>query len=119
MPILSPEVDAYIAAVQPESARESLDYLRKIIHDEAPDAVECISYGMPGYKLKGYLCGFAAFKNHCSLFPGGRVELFLDKLGGYKVSKGTIQFPHGHFIPEPLIREIVRTCVEANAAKKR
>lgn len=116
-PKRSPEVDAYLAAVEPKEARASLKKLRTIIRDEAPEAEECISYGMPGYKLNGYLVGFAVFKNHCSLFPGTTVKEFQSKLKAYKTSKGTIQFPHGELLPEPLIRQIVRARVRTNMEK--
>ena len=111
-------VDEYLAQVDWEKGRVALERLRAIVREEAPDAQECISYGMPGYKQNGYLLGFAAFKNHCSLFPGGTAEAFSEALSGFKTSKGTIQFTPEKPIPEPLVRRIVRARVEANLAKK-
>ena len=111
-------VDEYISAVPSEEARAALRRLRQVIREEAPEAVECISYGMPGYKQNGYLLGFAAFKSHCSLFPGGTAMEFADRLDGFKISKGTIQFTPDRPIPEPMVREIIRARLAANRAKK-
>lgn len=112
-------VDEYLANLTNAAARKTLSRLREIIRDEVPEATECISYGMPGYKLNGYLVGFAAFKNHCSLFPGGTVGDFLHLLEGYKTSKGTIQFPSDQLLPGETIRTILRARVAQNAASKK
>ena len=93
--------------------------MRAIIREEAPEAQELISYGMPGYKLNGPLVYIAAFKKHVSLFPAGKVADFEDQLGGYKTSKGTIQFPLGQPLPEELIRSLVRGRVAQNLAKQK
>ena len=111
-------VDEYLAQLDWAEGRAALERLRTIVREEAPDAEECISYGMPGYKQNGYLLGFAAFKNHCSFFPGGTAQDFADELTGFKISKGTIQFLPESPIPEPLVRRIIRARVEANLAKK-
>lgn len=107
-------VDEYLAAIPSDIARETLVKLRAIIRDEIPDAEEVISYGMPMFKHRGMVIGYAFFKKHSSLFPGGTVERFADKLDGYKTSKGTIQFPHDHLMPEALIREIARNRYDEN-----
>ncbi len=107
-------VEEYLAAIPSEIARETLVKLRAIIRNEIPDAEEVISYGMPMFKHHGMVIGYACFKKHSSLFPGGTVERFADKLNGYKTSKGTIQFPHDHLLPESLIREIVRNRYDEN-----
>ncbi|MEQ1821102.1 MAG: DUF1801 domain-containing protein [Fimbriimonadaceae bacterium] len=109
--------DAYLAELDWREARESLARLRAIILEEAPDATECISYGMPGFKLNGYLCGFAAFKNHCSFFPGAIALDFENELKGFKLSKGTIQFHPDKPIPEEILRAIVRKCVARRMTK--
>lgn len=106
-----PSVDEYLAGIPSEAARASLVRLREIIREEVPNAQETISYGIPSYKLNGYLVGFAAFKNHCSFFPGHTVANFADRLTGFKTSAGTIQFRPDHPLPEPLVREILRARV--------
>jgi uncharacterized protein YdhG (YjbR/CyaY superfamily) len=58
-----------------------------------PEATETISYRIPAFKHKGVLVWFAAFSNHCSLFPTASVvESFKSELKGFSTSKGTIQF---------------------------
>ena len=109
-------VDEYLAGLDQEWARASLTRLRELVREEAPDAQECISYGMPGYKWHGMLVYFAAFKNHCSFFPGGHVGQFSDELSGFKTSKGTIQFTESNPLPEELVRKIVRQRLAGNLA---
>ncbi len=107
-------VDDYLARVQSADARTTLSKLRAIIRRVVPEAEEVISYGIPSYKLNGYLIGFAAFKNHCSLFPGHTVADFAEELKGYKTSKGTIQFPHDKPPPEELVTAILKVRVAEN-----
>ena len=108
-------VDDYLDRVGSESARASLSALRAIILDEAPEAQELISYGIPTYKLNGFVASFAAYKKHCSFFPGHTVRDFSDELKCYKTLKGTIQFPHDRPLPEPLVRAMIRARVAENS----
>lgn len=114
-------VDEYLAAL-PEDARATLEKIRKAVKAAAPKAAEVISYQMPMYKQNGMLVGFAAFKNHCSLFPGTKpIATFKDELKAYKTSKGTIQFPIGKPLPAALVKKLVKTRLaenEANFKKK-
>ncbi|HWA81796.1 MAG TPA: DUF1801 domain-containing protein [Fimbriimonadaceae bacterium] len=112
-------VDEYLAAVPSEEARSSLEHIRAVIRDEVPEAEEVISYGIPTYKLKGFVVSIAAFKNHCSFFPGHTVAEFAERLKGYEVSKGTIQFPHDKPPPDDLLRAMVRARADENLASKR
>src|ERR1041385_3988605 len=98
-------INEYLAAVPPEK-RAALQRLRKTIRATAPRAEECISYGIPAFRLDGrVLVYFAAAKNHCSFFPGGIIEGFEDELEGYETSKGTVRFPPDHPLPVALIRK--------------
>ena len=58
------------------------------------ETTEVISYGIPTFKYNGMLVGFAAFKNHCSLFPTGSgvLDEFEKELKGYRISKGRFSF---------------------------
>ena len=112
-------VDEYLATV-PEDARATLALVRKTIKAAAPQADEVISYQMPMYKQHGMVVGFAAFKNHCSLFPGAKaVATYKDELKGYKTSKGTIQFPIGKPLPAALVKKIVKSCVAENEERQK
>src|ERR1700691_6234603 len=95
-------VDEYLAAV-PEPAQSTLKHLREVIRSVVPaEATEVISYGIPMFKYNGMLVGYAAFKNHCSLFPTGSsvLDQFEKELRGYRTSKGTIQFPPDRALPD-------------------
>ena len=107
-------IDVYLATIDPADAA-ALARIRGIVHGTVDGVEECISYGMPGFKYKGkYLGGFSAFKKHLSFFPTGRpVEVFKDRLDGFKLSTGTVQFTVDHPIPEDLIREMLQVRVEA------
>ena len=114
-------VDEYLAAL-PDDARTTLEKVRKTIRAAAPIATEGISYQMPMYKHHGMVVGFAAFKDHCSLFPGSTaVETFKNELKGYQTSKGTIRFPTNKPMPAALLKKIVKSCVVENEerAKKK
>ena len=112
-------INEYLAAVTPEK-RAALQRLRKTIRATAPRAEECISYGIPAFRLDGrVLVYFAAAAKHCSFFPGGLVKDFEDELEGYETSKGTVRFTPDHPLPVALIRKLVKAAMARNAARKR
>lgn len=116
---MSKDVDKYLTRV-PEPARGTLKKIRAMIRSAAPrEATETISYGMPGFKYKGMLMGYAAFSEHCSLFPGAIVEAFKDELKGYRISKGTIRFPLDKPLPAALVKKLVKAGVARNERKNR
>jgi len=60
--------------------------VRQAIHAAAPQAEECISYGMPAFRLNGKLiAGFRGAANHCSFHPmsGGTVAKLQADLAKY------------------------------------
>ncbi|HSS21305.1 MAG TPA: DUF1801 domain-containing protein [Pyrinomonadaceae bacterium] len=100
--------DAYLADVEP-GARATLEKLRQNIKSIAPKATEVISYGIPTFKLDGkMLASYAAFKEHCSFFPGAVIEEFEDELKSYETSKGTIRFPTNKPLPAALVKKILK-----------
>ena len=113
-------VDEYLAGV-PGPARSSLNKIRAAIRSAVPpEATETISYGMPAFKYKGVLVWFAAFANHCSLFPTASViEMFKNELKGFATSKGTIQFPTDKALPAALVKKMVKARVAQIESKKR
>jgi uncharacterized protein YdhG (YjbR/CyaY superfamily) len=113
-------VDEYLAGV-PEPARGTLNKIRAAIRSAVPaEATETISYGMPAFKHKGVLVWYAAFSNHCSLFPTASViEAFKNELKGFSTSKGTIQFPTEKPLPTALVKKLVKTRVAQIESKKR
>ena len=112
-------VDDYIAA-QPEAVRPLLRQIRAIVHDEAPQAEETISYRMPAYRHGGVLLYFAAFKQHIGLYPPVRGDAdLLKELAPYRGAKGNLTFPLADALPLDLIRRVARQRVSENAAKAR
>jgi len=114
-------VEDYLAAV-PEPARSTLDKIRATIRSAVPaEATEAISYGMPAFKYKGALMGYAAFTNHCSLFPmsAAVIVAFKDDLKGFETSKGTIRFPVDKPPPATLIKKLVKARVAENESRKK
>lgn len=113
------EIDAYLADVQPDQ-RAALQALRETILSVAPDAVECLSYGMPAFRVNGKVaCYFAAAKGHCALYPGGLVDEFKAELAGFSTSRGTIRFQLDAPIPEALLRRIIARAVERAGQPRR
>jgi uncharacterized protein YdhG (YjbR/CyaY superfamily) len=109
-------VDEYLAGV-PQPARSTLKHIRAVIQSVVPaETTEVISYGIPMFKHKGMLLGYAAFKNHCSLFPTGSgvIKKFAKDLKGFATSKGTIQFPSDKPLPDALLKKIVKVRVAEN-----
>ncbi len=102
-------VDAYIETFPPLTQRK-LQQLRRLIKKHAPDAIECISYNMPAYKVaKGVLIYYAAYAHHIGFYPTGKgIEAIKEELDGFVWSKGAIQFPLDESLPAALITKIIR-----------
>ena len=103
------EIDTFLATVS-EPARGTLEALRRSILEVAPDAEQCISYGMPAFRVQGQVvAGFAAFKNHLSYLPhsGSVIGALGDRLAGYKGTKGSLHFPLDQPLPDALVRALV------------
>jgi uncharacterized protein YdhG (YjbR/CyaY superfamily) len=67
-----------------------LELLRESILRVVPDAEQCISYGVPAFKVKRkVISGFAAFKNHLAYLPhrGSGLDQLAD-LDGRSMTKG-------------------------------
>jgi uncharacterized protein YdhG (YjbR/CyaY superfamily) len=114
-------VDEYLAAI-PEPARSTLNKVRATIRSVVPaEITEVISYRIPAFKTtKGMLMWYAAFSDHCSLFPTASViKKFKDELKDFRVSKGTIHFPVDKALPATLLEKIVKARVADMEAKKR
>jgi uncharacterized protein YdhG (YjbR/CyaY superfamily) len=114
------DVEAYLAAC-PEPHRTTLEKMRAMIRAAAPkDATEAISYGMPAFRYKGGLVGYAAFKDHCSFFPmsASLLDDFADDVKDYRTSKGTLQFPVDKPLPVALVKKMVKARVAQNDLKK-
>src|SRR2546429_2254704 len=110
-------IDEYLATAKPDQ-RRTLAKLRKTIHAVAPKVEECISYGIPAFRLNGRSpVFFGAWANHCSFYPGSSTTLqdFRDDLKIFQVSKGTIRFSPDNPLPPALVRKLIK----ARIAEKR
>ena len=116
----SKQVLAHLSKVsQPQ--KSTLLELRKTILEIIPEAEEVISYGFPGYRIDGkVICGFDAFKNHCSFFPHSSLVIpELEKeLVNYKTSKGALQFAIDKPLPKSLVRKLIKTRIRILAETK-
>ena len=103
------EIDAYLAKVG-EPHRSTLQALRRTIHEIVPQAEEVISYGMPGFRLKGaMICGFAAFKNHVAYMPhsGSVLSQLPAELKAYKSTPGSLHLPVDKPLPKSLVKKLI------------
>ena len=112
-------VDEYLAGLSVEK-RAALQYLRRAIKAAAPKAVECISYGIPAFRLDGrVLVHIGAAAKHCAFYPGAHpIEAHKKALAAYDTSKGTIRFPPDAPLPATLVRKLVKTRIAEQAARR-
>jgi uncharacterized protein YdhG (YjbR/CyaY superfamily) len=104
------QVRSYFAATPPK-ARAALKRIRAAIRSVASGAEEAFSYRIPAFRFEGRpLVWYAAFKNHCSLYPmtGAIRRKLAAALKGYEVSKGTVRLPLAKPIPVGLVKKLVK-----------
>jgi uncharacterized protein YdhG (YjbR/CyaY superfamily) len=104
-------IDEYLAGLD-EPKRTTLQKLRLTIRGVIPDAEECISYGMPAFRLQGtVIAGFAAFKNHLAYLPhsGSTFSKLADDLAGYESTPGSLHFPIDKPLPKALVKKLIGT----------
>lgn len=107
-------IDQYIAQY-PKEIQELLTQMQMTIRKAAPEAEECINYGMPTFKLKGNLVHFAAAKKHIGFYPApSAITEFESSLKDYKHAKGSVQFPFTKPLPLDLVRKMVEFRVKEN-----
>ena len=112
-------VDEYLRSV-PDDQRALLDDLRDTIRSVIPDATETITYRMPTFKVAGRaVVAYAAFRDHCSLFPMGLKVLGDNRraVEPYLSGKSTLRFTADRPLPKGLVKAIVRGRLEENAAR--
>jgi uncharacterized protein YdhG (YjbR/CyaY superfamily) len=97
--------------------RHALEKLRAQIKAAAPKAEECMSYGIPGFRLQGkLLVSYGAATKHCAFYPGSIGRRFANELRDYDTSgKGTIRFSADKPLPAALVRKIVRARIAQRA----
>ena len=104
-------VAAYIAT-QPKASQRVLRQVRSTIRSALPGAEEVISYGIPAYRLHGYVViYFAGWREHYSLYPitARRIATLKSTSASYEVNdKGTIRFPLDERVPVKFIADIAK-----------
>ncbi len=112
-------IDEYLAPLN-DTKRAALGELRRAIQFAAPKAEECISYGIPGFRLAGrLLVSFGAAAKHCAFYPGALpVRVYKAELKAYDTSKGAIRFPAEKPLPATLVRKLVKARVAEYSAKR-
>jgi uncharacterized protein YdhG (YjbR/CyaY superfamily) len=115
-------VAEYIAA-QPKASQPALRNVRSVIRKTLPEAEEVISYGMPAYRVHGYVAlFFAGWRDHYSLYPVNDrlVALLGRQSASYEVNdKGTIRFPLSEPVPAKLIAAIAKAKAHEAAVRRK
>jgi uncharacterized protein YdhG (YjbR/CyaY superfamily) len=109
-PARAATIDAYLANVRDER-RGLFDALRAAIRRGVPSAQECISYGMPAFRVDGQIvAGFMATKGGGSYYPfsGATLSKLAAEVAGYGRTKSALHFDAQRPLPETLVRKLVR-----------
>ncbi|MDN3548116.1 iron chaperone [Mucilaginibacter aquaedulcis] len=107
--------DEYIAQ-QPFEFRATLEELRSIILNTAPQVTESISYQIPCYKYLYMLVGIGVNKKYCSFYvmSPGLIKTMKDELKEVKLSGSTLHFKPNETLPVDLIQKIILARVSQN-----
>ena len=117
----SATIDAYLSPVKGER-RAALDAMRKTIRSIVPDAEECISYGIPAFRLDGRIvAGFQATATGCSYYPfsGTTLGTLQRELKAYSGTKSAVHFGPDRPLPVALVRKLIRTRIAEGKPKRR
>jgi uncharacterized protein YdhG (YjbR/CyaY superfamily) len=115
------EIDDYLDQLA-EPKRSTLEQLRRDILSVVPDAEQCLSYAVPGFKVAGKtIAGFAAFKNHLSYLPhsGSVFPELADDLAAYQKSTGALRFAVDQPLPRELVAKMIAIRLRQTASASR
>jgi uncharacterized protein YdhG (YjbR/CyaY superfamily) len=104
------KIDDYLATIT-GARRTALDKLRKTIRSIVPRAEECISYGMPAFRVDGkVIAGFQATAKGCSFYPfsGTTLLTLASDLRGYDKTKSALHFRPDKPLPATLVRKLIK-----------
>ena len=100
-----PKTVAEYLAAQPAAQRGMLRELRAIVKAQAPDAVESLSYGLIGFKLRGKpLVGLGGWTSYVSLYALPTEGVPARYIG----AKSTIRLPLDEPIPAALVKRLIK-----------
>lgn len=103
-------VDDYLAGLD-QSGGAALGRVLALAMEEAPEAEQSTSYGMPALRYEGKpLLGFQATAKHLAVYPFSptAVDAVREQLSGASLSKGTVRFSAEAPLPERALRDLVR-----------
>jgi uncharacterized protein YdhG (YjbR/CyaY superfamily) len=106
---MATSIDEYLSSI-PGEKRAALNTLRKTIRSTVPKAEECISYGIPAFRLDGIvIAGFAATGKGCSYYPfsGSTLGALADELAHYSRTKSALHFDPAKPLPVALVRKLI------------
>jgi uncharacterized protein YdhG (YjbR/CyaY superfamily) len=109
------EIDEYLDTLD-EPKRATLAQLRETIAAIVPSAEQCMSYGLPAFKLRGKtIAGFGAFKSHLSYLPhsGSVIPRLAKETEEYTKTDGSLHFP----VDRPLPKKLVKKLLDARIAE--
>ena len=96
-------VNEYLDGLDP-APREIMDRVRAIVKQRVPEAEECLSYGVPSFRLKKVFFHYSTFKAHLGIYPPLPKDHPLRKtLAPYANDKGNLKFLFKDPIPYDLI----------------
>ncbi len=110
MPAKPKTIDAYLTTLE-RDRRAPLENLRRGIRRVIPAAEECISYGMPAFRVEGGIVGgFAATKDGYSYYPfsGQILGELASELEGYSRTKSALHFSAKQPLPSSLLRKLLQ-----------
>ena len=119
MPRRPGTIDGYLSTVK-GTRRTALGALRRTIRTLVPRAEECISYGIPAFRLDGRIvAGFSATVKGCSYFPfsGSTLGTLSRELKAYEKTKSSLHFDPGKPLPKTLVRKLLRARIAEGGAK--
>lgn len=106
--------DEYLAGLDSDK-RAALDAIRRAIRAAAPGSIECVSYGLPAFRLNGrFFVALGATSRGCSFYLGSTVRSHRRELRGFETSKGTLRFSADRPPPAALVKKVVRARIAEN-----
>ena len=103
-------IDEYLSPLSAEK-RAALGRLRETIRSIIPEAEECITYGIPSFRLAGVMvAGFCATAKGCSYFPfsGSTLGALAHELQAYGQTKSSLHFHPDKLLPATLVRKLIK-----------
>lgn len=110
-------IDDYFNA-QPEKTKKALIELKKCILNAKPNATELFNYNIPAYSLveggkSEQQIMIGGYKKYVGLYPHPTtMEKFNSELKGFKIGKGSVQFPLDKPLPKDLIERMIKFRME-------